>query len=654
MLETDVALAAFDRALAADRPQPVVIPFDETTFDPAGVPLLSELAAATDAKRADPAPWVAELRQVGRTEARTRVDRLVRTHVARALGIEEPSSLDADRGFASLGMDSLTALELRNGLQKALGRPLPPTAAFDYPCIDKLDEYLLLELLGGAAVEEGPGVRRTDSAGESIAIIGASCRLPGGANDLERYFALLEGGVDAVREVPPDRWDLASIYDPNPDAPNKTYSRWGAFIDDVRGFDAGFFQISPREATSMDPQQRVFLEVGWEALENAGQVLSTLRSARTGVFVGVGEGEYASLLRSTRHQKVDAYLATGNTTSVVAGRFAFALGLRGPTMAVSTACSSALVAIHLAVQSLRRSESNVAIAGGVRLMVSPESEIVLSKLKALSPDGRCKTFDDSADGYVRGEGCGVVVLKRLGDAERDGDRILAVIRGTAINHDGASSGLTVPNGPAQQSVIRDALADAGVSPNDVDYVETHGSGTPLGDPIEIRALDGVFGAGRAADRPLLVGSVKTNVGHLEPAAGIAGLLKVVVALDRGFLPKQLHFSTPNRHIDWKALSVSVLSESREWPAESGRKRVAGVSAFGLSGSNAHIVLEEAPLAGVAAAASSRTHHVLALSAKSERALRELARRYADHIDHHPEISITSNTEWAWSERPRPT
>lgn len=471
---------------------------------------------------------------------------------------------------------------------------------------------------------------------EPIAIIGIGCRFPGGAEDDASYWQLLQDEVDAIREIPSSRWNVDAFYDSDPDAPGKMYTRQGGFLDDVDTFDAPFFGISPREAVSLDPQQRLLLEVGWQALENAGVAPHTLVGSKTGVYVGVMENDYSKIyLRDGGSNDLDAYYVTGNHFSFTAGRLSYVLGLHGPSMAMDTACSSSLVAIHLACQSLRSGESNLALAGGVNLILSPELTITMCKFKALSADGRCKTFDETADGFGQGEGCGIVVLKRLSDAITDGDNIVAVIRGSAVNHDGPSGGLTVPNGSAQQAVLRDALANAGVQPAQVSYVEAHGTGTSLGDPIEVRALGAVFGEGRSPDERLVVGSVKTNIGHLDSAAGVAGLIKVALALRHEEIPASLHLTTINPRIDLDELPVTIPTGSIPWP-QGDSPRVAGVSAFGLSGTNAHIILEEAPAAPPGRQTVDRPLNLLTLSAKSQDALRELSGRYAEYLD--PPIS----------------
>jgi len=474
---------------------------------------------------------------------------------------------------------------------------------------------------------------------EPLAVVGIGCRFPGGSADPAAYWRLLHDGVDAVTEVPRERWDIEKFYDADPDAPGKTTSRWGGFLEQVDLFDASFFGISPREATSMDPQQRLFLEVCWEALENAGQSPDELSGSQTGVFAGITTIEYLQLhTRTVARQKIDAYLAAGNTLNPIVGRVAYLLGTHGPSVALDTACSSSLTALHLACTSLRSGESDLILAGGVNVILAPETSICFSKWGMMAPDGRCKTFDARADGFVRGEGCGVVVLRRLADAQRRGDRILALIRGSAINQDGPSSGLTVPNGPAQQAVIRRALANAGVQPKEISYVEAHGTGTSLGDPIEVEALAAVLGEGRPEAQPLAIGSVKTNLGHLESASGIAGLIKVVLALQHREIPPHLHLSQPTPHLDWERLPVTVPTRRTPWVGVDG-KRLAGVSSFGFSGANAHVILEEAPRHEPEAAGHDRPRHVLALSARTPTALPEMARRYAHWLSENPDAPL---------------
>ncbi|MGN6334763.1 type I polyketide synthase [Mycobacterium sp.] len=545
-------------------------------------------------------------------------------------------------GFFDLGMDSLMAVELRRRLEQAVGKPLPATLAMDYPRITDVADYLLGEVLG--LTEQAPAEPERETtihADEPIAIVAVACRFPG-APDPDAFWAVLSEGVDAIREIPDDRFDVDEYYDPDPEAPGKIYTRCGGFLDGVDGFDPEFFGISPREAVWMDPQQRLMVELAWEGLERAGYSPAALRGSRSGVFVGVGANEYSHLLSADSAQTIEAHFITGNALNVIAGRIAFALGLEGPAMAVDTACSSSLVAVHQACQALHSGDCDLALAGGVNVLLSPASLVAASRARMLSPDGRCKTFDAAADGYVRSEGCGVLVLKRLSDAQRDGDDIRAVIRGSGVNQDGASSGLTVPNGGAQQRVISAALARAGIAGRDVDYLEAHGTGTSLGDPIEVQAAAAVYGADRDSHNPLLLGSVKTNIGHLESAAGVAGVIKVVLSLQHEVLPAHLHFKNPSPHIPWESLPVRVVDTATPWQPN-GRPRRAGVSAFGFSGTNAHIVIEEAPRQPATEAPDSPTRDqsvtVLPLSARSPEALGALAQRYAAWLEAHPEADI---------------
>ncbi|OLP20310.1 hypothetical protein BST81_00805 [Leptolyngbya sp. 'hensonii'] len=486
-------------------------------------------------------------------------------------------------------------------------------------------------------------------AAEPIAIIGMGCRFPGGADSPEAFWELLRQGVDAITEVPASRWPIDQYYDPNPDAPGKVSTRWGGFIDAIDQFDPQVFGIAPREALSMDPQQRLLLEVAWEALEWAGYAPDRLEGSPVGVFVGLCNSDYFQLLATEDNQNIDAYLATGNAGSVASGRISYLLGLQGPSLTVDTACSSSLVAVHLAVQSLRQGECRMALTGGVNAILSPRTTITLSKAKMMAPDGRCKTFDAAANGFVRAEGCGLVVLKRLSDAIADGDTVLAVIRGSAVNQDGRSNGLTAPNGPSQESVLRQALANAGVGPEDMFYVEAHGTGTSLGDPIEIQALGAVLGEGRVPDRPLLVGSVKTNIGHLESAAGIAGLIKLVLAIQHREIPPHLHLQSLNSYIPWERWPIQIPTQATPWGAGEGRF-LGGVSSFGFSGTNAHVILEAAPapLPPQPASLQPRSRHLLTLSAKTREALMALAERYKTFLDAHPEVDLgdvcfTANT-----------
>ncbi len=554
---------------------------------------------------------------------------------------------DASRGFFELGMNSLMSVELVTRLQAAVGHShrLPATLLFERPTPEALVDYLAQEVFSLEPKAEPRAAIAPGAAGEPIAIIGMACRLPGAANT-EEFWDLLAHGREAISPVPADRWNIDEFYDADPAVPGKINVRSGGFLPRVDLFDAEFFGIMPREASAMDPQQRILLEVAHEALENAGAAGETLAGSRVGVFVGASGNDHLMLqLNGGAPSGIDAYTGTGNLNSAIAGRLSCLLGLRGPSLTVDTACSSSLVAVHLACQSLRSGESDMALAAGVNIMLSPEASIFLTKARALAPDGRCKAFDASADGYVRGEGCGVVALRRLSDAVASNDRILAVIRGSAANHDGRSSGLTVPNGQAQLEVIREAVERAGVAPGDVAYVEAHGTGTPLGDPIEARALTGAL-RGEHGATPLLVGSVKTNIGHLEASAGVAGLIKVVLSLGHGLIPAHLHFREMNPHIASEGLPIRVPAEAMEWPTGA-KRRVAGLSSFGLTGTNTHVVIEEASETAPGLPDEGRCQ-ILALSARTPEALRERVAALAAHMSKEPagsleELCFTSNT-----------
>jgi acyl transferase domain-containing protein/acyl carrier protein len=476
---------------------------------------------------------------------------------------------------------------------------------------------------------------------EPIAIVGMSCRFPGGVETPEQYWDLLQRGGDAIIDVPAERWDSYAFYDPSPDTPGKMYVRHGGFLRNLPAFDAHFFGISPREARRMDPQQRLLLEVTWEALERSGQRVEALAGSRTGVFVGIIASQYDQLQASRGDASYmdDPYFSLGSSSSVASGRIAFLLDLQGPNMAIDTACSSSLVALHLACQSLRSGETTMALVGGVNAITLPETMVNACKMRMLSPDGVCKTFDARADGFVAGEGCGVVVLKRLSDAQANNDPILAIIRGSAVNEDGRSTNLTAPNGLAQQAVLRQALADARLTPHAISYVEAHGSGTALGDPIEVEALGAVYGTGRPADQPLPIGAVKTNIGHLAAAAGIAGLMKTVLMLQHGQIPPTLNLREPNPHIAWNEVGCAVPTTLTPWTAQKEPRR-AGVSAFGWAGTNAHVILEEAPAATAQSAQTAPGWHLLPLSAKTTTALDKLTQRLAAHLRQHPTIELT--------------
>lgn len=568
-----------------------------------------------------------------------RVLSLVREEASRALGLRSAESVRPDQPLRELGMDSVTAVELRNRIGTRIGARLPATLLFDHPTAARLSAHLLTTALAtdGRTTRHGtPDARphrtspSTSGPDEPLALVAMACRLPGGVSDPESLWRLVAEGRDAVGPFPADRWDVESLHDPDPEALGKSYAREGGFLDDLDTFDAGFFGITAKEAAAMDPQQRMLLETAWEALERAGIVPAELAGTTTGVYVGMFGSDY---LAGSRLDELDGYVGTGSAPSVASGRLAYTLGLNGPALTVDTACSSSLVALHLAAQALRSGECDLALAGGVTLMVTPGTFVEFSRLRGLSPTGRCRSFSDDADGAIWAEGAGMVVLKRLGDARRDGDQVLAVLRGTAVNQDGRSQGLSAPNGPAQEQVIRRALEQSGLEPADIDYVEAHGTGTTLGDPIEANALAAVFGSSRPTDRPLYLGSLKSNIGHAQAASGVAGLIKVVQSLRHRSLPRTLHAATPSRHVDWDDSGLHLLGETVAWPSSGDRVRRAGVSAFGISGTNAHLIVEEAEPAEVLPQDEpAPVKRLFALSGRSEAAVREQAARLARYLD----------------------
>ncbi|ACY13414.1 hybrid non-ribosomal peptide synthetase/type I polyketide synthase [Haliangium ochraceum] len=613
-LATGRALALFDRALGVDAASVGAFSLNEETLRRA---LGAERVPAWLTQRAEDSATLV-LPETGRAHA---IREALKEQIAQVLALSADDELDWSRPFQDLGLDSLMAVELRDRLGRWCGQRLPATLLFDRPQLEELVAWLDETLPGGeaAAVEVNIAPIVHD---EPIAIIGMGCRYPGGVVDPESFWELLEGQVDAVTPVPADRWDRDAWHDPDPASVGHTITREGGFVDGVFDFDPAFFGISPREARQMDPQQRVVMEVSWNALVDAGLRPEEMRGSNTGVYLGYMNHDYF-LLHGTHTDEMDGHFLIGNSGAVVSGRVAYHFGFHGPALTLDTACSSALVAAHLGAKALRGGECDVALVGGVALVLQPNVAVEFSRLRAMSPENRCRSFAASANGVGWSEGCGMLVLKRLSDAERDGDRVLGVLRGSAVNQDGRSNGLTAPNGPAQEDVLRRALRDGGLASHEVDYVEAHGTGTALGDPIEANALGRVMGQGRSDGEVLYIGSVKSNLAHTQAAAGAAGVMKVLLGMERDTLPAQIHFDAPSPHIPWDALPLKVVDEPLPW-SRGERARVAGVSSFGVSGTNAHVLIEEPPERVPTDHAALEPPLLLPLSAHSAAALARMA------------------------------
>jgi polyketide synthase 12 len=654
-LSSDEAMELFDTALIVDEPFLAPARIDLTALRAHAVavpPMFTDLVNAPTRRQVDDSLAAAKsksalahrLHGLPEPEQQALLLDLVRSHIATVLGNVTPEAIDPDKAFQELGFDSLTAVEMRNRLKTATGLSLSPTLIFDYPTPNGLAKYMRAELAGvPEEIKHTPAVRATGD--DPIAIVGMSCRYPGGIDSPEALWDILIQDRDVLSEFPGDRgWDVAGLFNPDPDVAGACYTRTGGFVDGVGDFDPAFFGVGPSEALAMDPQQRMFLELSWEALERAGIEPGGLRGSATGVFAGVMTQGYGM----SSAEAVEGFRLTGQSSSVASGRVSYVLGLEGPAVSVDTACSSSLVALHMAAQSLRSGECDLALTGGVTVNATPDIFVEFSRMRGLSPDGRCKAFAGAADGTGFSEGGGMLVVERLSDAQRLGHPVLAVVRGSAVNQDGASNGLTAPNGPSQQRVVRAALANAGLSAAEVDVVEGHGTGTTLGDPIEAQALLATYGQDRGSGEPLWLGSVKSNMGHTQAAAGVAGVIKMVLAMRHEVLPATLHVDVPSPHVDWSAGAVSLLSEAQPWPAQ-GRVRRAGVSSFGISGTNAHVIVEAAPAGPEREVRPAPPVVPWVVSAKSASALGAQAARLAQYVGQRPELKV-ADVGWSLAGR----